>query len=316
MPKVSIITAAYNHVRFISQAVASVQSQTYRDFEHIVVDDGSSDGTADVLQTFRDKITYIRQENQGTHAAINAGIRASAGEYIAILDSDDAWLPSKLEHQMQRFEEFPSAGLVYSQAYIIDSEGALKDEEPLGKAISDSQHAYKDLLRDNCIPVLTAVFKRTCIEEVGGFNESLRALSDWDLWIRIADKWPVVFVPEPLALYRIHDNNTWHSLVRSGQVNKERLLLLRNAYTAITASNSEAIKKKQIINSIFRELALKTAYGLWYRHQYSEAKAYWLFALRVRPMLLKDALFALRPRFIPRLLAGERGAKLLRGMMN
>ncbi len=86
MPKVSIITAAYNHVRFIRQSIESAQSQTYKDFEHIVVDDGSSDGTADILKSFGDRITYIRQENRGAHAAINRGIRESSGEYIAILD--------------------------------------------------------------------------------------------------------------------------------------------------------------------------------------------------------------------------------------
>lgn len=310
MPKVSIITAAYNHVRFIRQTLESVQSQTYRDFEHIVVDDGSSDGTSDLLQSFGEKITYIRQENRGAHVAINAGIKASSGEYVAILDSDDAWLPHKLERQIQAFEQSPGAGLVYSQAHIIDSDGKLKeDEEAMGRPVSDFQHAFFELLHDNYIPALTAVFRKDCIERVGYFNEKFRALSDWDLWLRIADQWPILFVPEPLALYRIHANNTWHTLVKNGQVNRERLLLLENA-AALTPKDSDNEGKREVIESAFRELALKTAYGLWYRYRYLEASSYTLFALKVRPMLLKDAFLAIRPRFIPRLLVGERGTKL------
>jgi glycosyltransferase involved in cell wall biosynthesis len=312
LPKVSIITAAYNHVRFVRQSLESAQSQTYRDFEHIVVDDGSSDGTADILQSFEGRINYIRQENRGAHAAINRGIRASSGEYIALLDSDDVWLPNKLERQIQRLDESPEAGLVYSQAHVIDPTGNPKNNgEPIGRPISAPLRTYEELLRDNYIPALTAVFRRSCVEEVGYFNESLKAMADWDLWIRIAAKWLVVFVPEVLAHYRDHGNNTWHALVKNGRVDKERLLVLRNAAAAIAGTDSDAGEKKEITNSIFRELALKTAYGLWYRHHYSEAQAYLFFALSIRPMLLKDAVLALRLRFIPRLVAGEWGTKVL-----
>ena len=315
MPKVSIITAAYNHVRFIRQSVESAQGQTYRDFEHIVIDDGSSDGTADILKSFGDQITHIRQENCGAHAAINRGILMSSGEYIAILDSDDAWLPNKLERQVQAFEQFPDAGLAYSQAYVINSEGDLiNDREPLGRPIADSQHAFDELLRDNSIPALTAMFRRVCIEEVGFFSESFKALSDWDLWIRISAKWPVLFVPQALALYREHGNNTWDHLLKSGQVNRERLLLLDKALAALSGSIREQNKSKEIINAIIRDTALKTAYGHLYRRQYSEAKAYLLFALRLHPMLLKDALFALRLRFIAKILVGEPGTEGLRVM--
>ncbi|MBA2526444.1 MAG: glycosyltransferase [Pyrinomonadaceae bacterium] len=315
MPKVSIITAAYNHVRFIRQSVESAQGQTYRDFEHIVVDDGSSDGTADVLKSFGDQITYIRQENRGAHAAINRGIRRSSGEYIAILDSDDAWLPNKLERQMQAFEEHPEAGLVYAQAYIVDDEGHfINNGEPGGKPFANPQRAFHELLRENCIPVLTAVFRRACIEQVGFFNEALKATSDWDMWIRIAAKWPIIFVSDALALYRIHENSTWQALMKTGRVNKEHLLILENAAAAFPASTAEGIKSRENIGAIFRHTAVRTGYGLWYRHQYSKAIGYLLFALRLHPMLLKDALFALRLRFIAKLILGERGTKIFGDM--
>jgi glycosyltransferase involved in cell wall biosynthesis len=313
LPKVSVITAAYNHARFIRQCLESVQHQTFRDFEHIVVDDGSSDGTAEILQAFGRGITYISQQNCGAHGAINRAIRASAGDYIALLDSDDAWLPNKLERQIAETEKVPEAGLIYSLAYVIDGEGNLsQNQKPIGKPFSSSEHAYQDLLRDNHIPALTAVFKRAYLEEVGYFNESLPALSDWDLWLRLANRWPVLFVPEPLALYRVHGKNTWDLLVSNGQADRERLLLLKNAYLTQTANDSETKRRRALIDSAFRELALKTAYGLWYRHQYSAAKAYLALAIRLRPRLLKDGILALRPRFVPRLLVGERGTKLFR----
>jgi len=305
LPKVSVITAAYNHARFISESVESAQSQTYRDFEHIVVDDGSTDNTTEVLQPFQNRIRYLHQENQGVHAALNTGMRAATGDYIALLDSDDVWLPNKLERQMRALEEEPDAGLAYCLAQVIDAAGEVKtDREVLGRPVSNPRDAYAELLRDNPVPALTAVFRRDCLHEVGFFNSDFKAMTDWDLWIRIADHWPIVFVPEVLASYREHESNTWHLMVQNGRVERERLMLLKNA--SKSARRTRHAEKRAIVNSVFRELALKTAYGHWYRHRYAEAIRYALFALRLRPALVKDALLAIRPRFIPRLVVGER----------
>jgi len=312
LPKVSVITAAYNHVEYIRQSVESVHAQTYRDFEHIVVDDGSTDGTADVLKDFGDQITYIRQDNRGAHAAINVGIRASSGEYIAILDSDDAWLPDKLEHQMRAFEQYPEAGLVYSQAYLIDSKSNLQnDRVPIGRPFSDSCRAFQELLIENKIPVLTALFRRTCVKDVGLFCETLKALSDWDLWLRISAKWPVIFVPEPLALYRIHENNTWHSLLQSGRVDRERLLLLDRAAAVLSGDTLEEKRSREIIHAAFGDTVLSTTFEYCCRHQYSEAKSYLLFARHLRPLPWKDRRVI---RLVAKLLLGQRGTEAIRGI--
>src|SRR5450759_1882450 len=101
--RVSVIIPSYNHERYIRQCVDSVLCQSRKDFEVIVVDDGSTDGTPDILRGFGEKITFIRQENRGTQAARNVGIQASTGEFVALLDSDDAWLPEKLQRQMEVF---------------------------------------------------------------------------------------------------------------------------------------------------------------------------------------------------------------------
>jgi glycosyltransferase involved in cell wall biosynthesis len=294
LPKVSVITAAYNHVQFVRQSVESVLNQTYRDFEHIVVDDGSSDGTAEVLKTFGDRIKYIRQENRGVPAAINAGIRESSGEYIAILDSDDAWLPQKLERQMPVFEEFPTTSVVYSQAYTIGADGEMKDGDNLQGGPLNPETAFDDLLRHDPIPVLTAVIKKSCIDEVGGFSETLRAISDWDLWIRISTRWPIVFIPDPLALYRIHGRNSFIELNESGQVNRERLLMLRDTIHALSDSAFDNQSKRQTLYATYAYIVMQQAYGLFSRSQYSKAVAYLALAFKLRPALLKDLPAALK----------------------
>jgi glycosyltransferase involved in cell wall biosynthesis len=293
VPKVSIITAAYNHVEFVRQSVESVRNQTYRDFEHIVIDDGSTDGTADVLQSFGTQIKYFRQENCGTHAAINRGIRESSGEYIAILDSDDAWLPQKLERQIQAFDQYPGAGMVYSQAYFIDRAGALANNgQPAGRDLGDS--AYAMLLRDNCIPVLTAVIRRQCFDDVGFFNERLKALSDWEFWLRLALKTPIAFVPEVLALYRVHGHNTFTSLSRSGQVDRERLSIMKQAPVLLSGSPLHVKTLQDEINARFAYTLLRDVYGLSSQREFSRALRHFLFGLRLRPTFLKDLPAALK----------------------
>jgi glycosyltransferase involved in cell wall biosynthesis len=311
LPKVSIITAAYNHVQFIRQSVESVLNQTYKDFEHIVVDDGSTDGTAEILKTFGNRIKYIRQENRGTHAALNTGIREASGQYIAILDSDDAWLPHKLERQVSAFEQFPETGLVYSQAYIIDSEGK-KEERVLGEPL-DPECAFETLLRYNPIPALTAVIKRDCINKLGGFSETFTALSDWELWIRISTGWPIVFIPEPLAFYRDHGRNTTYRLLESGQLDRERLLMLRDTTAVESGKVSEIKRRRESLHATFAYTVVRQAYGFFYRRQYSRAVTYLLFALKLRPDLVKDVPAALR--LDPTLLRNGRPLRLLANLV-
>ena len=288
-----MITAAYNHVEFVRQSVESVLNQTFKDFEHIVIDDGSSDGTAGVLETFGTRIKYFRQANCGAHAAINRGIRESSGEYIAILDSDDAWLPHKLERQMPVLDRCTTAGMVYSRAYVMDAAGKIGDPSiVLGEAI-DQERPFEYLLEHNPIPVLTALIKRRCLDDVGGFTEDLPTLADWELWIRIAARWPLVFVPETLALYRDHGRNTFHRLTENGHLIRDRLRLLKE--TAANLHNApETARRKNNIGVLYAFTALRQAYALSYRGQNRKAMRYFLFALKLRPSIIKDIPAALR----------------------
>lgn len=204
MPRVSVLIPAYNAAGSIRRAVDSVLAQTYSDLEVIVVDDGSTDSTRDVLANYGDRICYIYQENQERSAARNNGIRNARGEYIAFLDSDDYWLPTKLERQMALFDEHPETGLVYSLAYSIDANGRrLAISGAVPERAVDPLKTYCRLLLGNFIPGITPVIKRACCTSVGWFDVMLSQSEDWDYWLRVAQEHPVQAVAEPLACFEV-----------------------------------------------------------------------------------------------------------------
>jgi glycosyltransferase involved in cell wall biosynthesis len=215
MSSVSVIIPTYQKGPYISQAIESVLSQTYTDFSIIVIDDGSTDNTSEVLTKYKDKISIIRQVNKGPAAARNQGIKASNSEFIAFLDADDIWLPYKLERQVNMFLEDPAIALVYSDTLIFSNEVDYR------KTYFDifppaSGNVYQELFVSDFIPTLTAIIRRSCLNVTGFFDESVFGPEDYDLWLRISRLYPISFVPEPLARYRIIE----------GQItsNKERLI--------------------------------------------------------------------------------------------
>jgi len=204
-PTVSVIIPTYNRVHLVGRAIRSVLNQTYQDFEIIVVDDGSTDNTEEVVESFNDpRIRYIRHEkNRGGSAARNTGIRASRGEYVAFLDSDDEWLPEKLEKQLSVFEEDSTCGAVYTDFLYMLPDGNVK----LCQNYHPEGWILKKLLSSNVVGTTsTVIVKRECFETVGLFDESLLSCQDWDMWIRIAKRYSFRKVPEPLTKYRVHQD--------------------------------------------------------------------------------------------------------------
>lgn len=189
MPRVSVIMPAYNAVRFLSEAVDSVLKQTFQDFELIVVDDGSTDRTRDVVAEFFDpRIHYIYQDNRGPAAARNAGIAAARGEFIAPLDSDDLALPHRLTTQMSYLEAEPALSVVGSGYEWIDEQG---------QRIPWNNHSWqkypelndlKDWLFDCPFVPSATMFRRTAWEDVNGFDEELIGPEDWNFWMRLVLK--------------------------------------------------------------------------------------------------------------------------------
>jgi len=205
-PKVSVVIPCYNGQRFIKESIESVISQTYRELEIIVVDDGSTDQTAKIVVSIGDsRIKCLYTENKGVSSARNYGIKNSSGEFIALLDYDDLWLPGKIEEQVREIERSPDIALVYSLFYVIDS---------LGKTIVQSSMVNsKDILEDLLVignvigPPSGTLIRNKIFNDIGGFDPKISTAADWDLWIRIAFGYRVVLLPEYLFKYRVHGNN-------------------------------------------------------------------------------------------------------------
>lgn len=206
MPKVDIIIPAYNAAHFLPEAIESVIAQTFPDWRILLVDDGSRDNTREILAPYIErlgpKLQYIYQENRGLPAARNTAIRHSTAEFLALLDADDVWLPRRLETSVARFNR-PEIGLVYGFNDRIDANSKVLDVFDRRNKHAEGRVASRIYMRTLDLPCPTLTFRRTAVEEVGLFDETLRAAEDRDLSIRIALKYEVALVPEVIAHYRV-----------------------------------------------------------------------------------------------------------------
>jgi glycosyltransferase involved in cell wall biosynthesis len=208
VPKVSIVIPTYNRARCVGNAVESVLSQTFEDFEILVVDDGSTDNTKDVLKKYAGNIRYIYQENQERCIARNNGIKHSKGEYIAFLDSDDIWLPHKLQAQVSILDQNPQVGLVYGQMFPLDPDGHwhFRRTKFTGWGEPGPARIFDKLVMMNLLPTPTVVARKSCFDHVGTFDPHLTCSEDWDLWLRISMHYEIFFMPEPLAGATFYEN--------------------------------------------------------------------------------------------------------------
>ncbi len=203
---VSIVVPAYNAARYLKQTLESILSQTYRNFEIIVVDDGSTDDTPCIAQQFGNAIRYIRQPNRGLSAARNTAIKNARAEVIALLDSDDLWEPQFLERMIHLLNIHPEAAGVYCGFQYINSKGEVVGKPSLKIVPPESFHST--MVNDgNWLAPCAVIFRRQLAEKVGLFDESLHAVEDWDLWIRMSECAPFVGLQEALVKYRRHENN-------------------------------------------------------------------------------------------------------------
>ena len=210
IPEVSVIVATYNMGQHVGEAIASVLAQQGHDLEVIVVDDGSTDATPQALKAFADepRVRVLTQQNHGQPKAKNAGLRAARGRYIAFCDADDYWLPCKLDLQLPLLEQNSAVGVVYSSILLLHADGRAEEPREHRKSRGD---VLSRLFINNMVPFGTAVVRRECIEEAGGFDEDIPMGIDWDLWLRIATRWEFDFVAEPTYVYRIWDGQMSHN---------------------------------------------------------------------------------------------------------
>ena len=196
MAKFSVVIPTFNRATQIVAALDSVRAQDFGDVEIWVIDDGSTDGTEDVVGEYPAEVGYVRQDNAGVAAARNEGIRRSSAEYVAFLDSDDRWLPHKLARVDAALSHRPEAALLFSDVESFDPAGARlwTSRLPRGRTADRSS-----LLLGNFIATSSAVARRDVLEEEGGFDETLTQAEDWDLWLRVAQRAPLVHIDEILV---------------------------------------------------------------------------------------------------------------------
>ncbi|MHC5742780.1 MAG: glycosyltransferase family 2 protein [Nostoc sp.] len=221
MPKVSIVIPAYNSLKFLPETMESVFKQTFKDFEVLVVNDGSSDDTEHWVSQIADpRVKLITQENQGLSGARNTGIAHASGEYIAFLDADDLWEPTKLEKQVLCLEENSEIGLVYTWVALIDENGNFTGRVFKNYAENDVWHK---LIEHNIVESgSVAMVRRQCFDTCGVFDRNLRSfVEDWDMWLRIASRYPFKVMKEPLVYYRQHSTSAsknWEAMARSFEI--------------------------------------------------------------------------------------------------
>lgn len=226
-PLVSVVIPTYNRAQYIAETIESVLDQTYEPIETIVIDDGSTDNTSEVVAAYADRIHYVRQANSERGASRNHGLRLARGEYIAFLDSDDLWLPHKAEEGVRYLETHPDVGLLYSDAIQIDSEGR---ELRRLRARGPSGRITERLLERNFVSMGTHLARTSLVRGIGGFREErqLSGSEDWEMWVRLSLRTDFTYSPKPTAKLRTHAENTMgdagamqRSMARAAQLFRE-----------------------------------------------------------------------------------------------
>ncbi|MHC4131899.1 MAG: glycosyltransferase family 2 protein [Planctomycetota bacterium] len=209
--KVSVIIPAFNAGQFINQTIDSILAQTYSDYEIIVVDDGSTDNTVKVVKNYGANVKYIYQENSGQGAARNTGIAAAKGDWIALLDHDDEWLPDKLSLQMELLKRNPALKWCATNRYQSDGirRAVVGNSEVIEKSLDGKDYFenYFEAATKGVCPVITStmLIQKVVFEEIGGFDPCLVRCDDLDMWWRIAYRYPAIgYLPEPLVIVHLN----------------------------------------------------------------------------------------------------------------
>jgi glycosyltransferase involved in cell wall biosynthesis len=247
MPTVSVIIPTYNRAQLLVSAIESVLAQSVQDFEIIVCDDGSTDETAALVKQLGEKsggkIRYLALPHRGQPAATrNAGLATASGEFIALLDSDDLYLPHKLSLQLPAFEANPQVGVVYSNGHFFVDQpdkptGFVQDGLP-----TPSGMVFDDLLRGNFLSTPVVLIRRSVLQQVGGYNEDPHLLlsEDHELWLRLAIHSEMLYVPGDVAAIRHHDQNISGNTLRLRSRALYMMQLLDRQYPEVMASHAVA----------------------------------------------------------------------------
>ena len=240
MPKVSVAMCSYNHEKYVAQAIKSVLNQSFADFELVIVDDGSSDKTVQEIEKFSDsRIRFFRfSHNRGAGLAAQRCLEELRGEYIAVLNSDDIFLPGKLEQQVSFLEKHPEVGAVFSRAEIIGENGLSLQEKDhfYYQVFNQENRSRQEWLRHffykaNCLCHPSVMIRRTVQNEIGAYDPRLMQLADLDFWMRLCKKYEIFILPEKLSAFRVREgeaNTSGARPVARYRTSMETLQVLRH----------------------------------------------------------------------------------------
>jgi glycosyltransferase involved in cell wall biosynthesis len=236
-PKVTVIMSAYNSERFVAEAIESVLNQTMKNFELIIINDASKDSTGKICKSFKDKrIRYFeRKTNNGKSHAVNFAFKKARGKYACIFDADDIMVNYKLEVSAKVLDRHPKCGLVYGHAWVIDEASEItgplffpsRAERSIDDPFPDMSFSMARLLKGAIFPQGSTLFRMEAIRKVGPLDERLHVAEDWDLWIRIAEKYGLYYLPVPLYLYRINPKGLFSQALQKNTHEKAKQLVIK-----------------------------------------------------------------------------------------
>ena len=284
MPTISVVVPVYNAERTILETIASVQEQTFSDFEVIVINDGSTDRTLELLNTVQEpRLKVFSYSNGGLPVARNRGISQATGEFISFIDADDLWTPDKLELQLAALQQHPEAGVAYSWTCNMSEKG--ESFEP-GQSVSFEGNVYPQLLLGNFISSgSNCLIRREAIASVGEFDPTLKSCEDWEFYLRLAARWSFVVVPKLQILYR------QSAMAMSSKIEvmeKYHLIVLERAFQSAPPELQSI--KNQSLAIMYQYLAGKCLAHVTNVNQVKQATQKLQMAVRLYPQILLDRL--------------------------
>ena len=315
IPKVSVIIPTYNCAEYISDAIASVLNQTYKDIEITVIDDGSSDNTRELLDAYikKSRIKYFYQKNRGPGAARNTGIRNSAGEYVCFLDADDIYDVKSVENRLYVFQKYPELGLVFTdfkKVYLKNHGQEVYRENDLVES------GFLDRIASNCLKIRdgdiflfnekiffelilfgfiwtgTVMIRRDALDKVGFFNEAFRICEDYDLWLRISGNFNIALRMVNTATYRFHSNNVTKNL----PIYCDCSIEVRKKYLKSNFALPNDYKKR--LKIAFAALSFRKGYYYFGGSEHKKAKVNLWRGIRMRPTCFRYYIYFLSS-FLP-----------------
>lgn len=277
---VSVIIPAYNGEKFISETIQSIIAQDYHPIECIVVDDGSTDGTANIVKSFN-SVRYVNKKNSGVASARNTGMKIAQGKYIAFLDHDDVFLPKKIINQVEYMKANPDCVVCHTNVAMIDGSGRRIEEGHIGQKPDvqlPSGKVLRELFNANFIAICTTLCRKDVLIKAGGFDESLKLVDDYELWLRMALYGDFGYIKEISTHYRWHDTNASQDDFRMAE---GRL----RARTVFLKKHPEArqILGKKWVKDIMTRRALDFGYGFSKNGEGRKARAIYWHGLKENP---------------------------------